>query len=126
MASFFFDKAFKAAFSAQIDFARDEFYVVLCSHSYWPEKGVDEFRSDITHEVIAPGYAKGGLPIDLTMSIDGSRFIIGFGEAIWPQASITARYAVYYARRGAPEDDRVVSLIDFGADVSSNNGPFTL
>jgi hypothetical protein len=80
------------AFSAQIDFTRDEFYVVLATTSYWPEKGIDEFRSDVTHEVTAPGYAKGELAVGLSASRTAGLL---FGGAIWPHASITARYAVY-------------------------------
>ena len=49
-----------------------------------------------------------------------------FGGAKWADASITAKYAIYYKKNGAPEDDNLIGCIDFGGDVTCSNDAFKL
>jgi hypothetical protein len=55
------------------------------------------------------------------------RVDISLGGATWANATITARYAVYYkARGGAATADELVAVNDFGADVASTAAAFAL
>jgi hypothetical protein len=52
---------------------------------------------------------------------------ITIGAASWATSTITARKAVIYkSRGGASSADELVCVIDFGSDVVSTAGTFTL
>ncbi len=76
-------------------------------------------------EVSGDGYTKGGQPVnDWKVSALGDAARITFSEATWQPASITARGALIYndSKPGLP----AVAVLDFGSDIVSVNGPFTV
>jgi hypothetical protein len=112
-----------------IDCDGDSFKVMLLTSGYAPDKTGHTKRSHLTNEVVGANYAAGGTDAAVTVTKDAanSRVEIGLGQATWPGATITARYAAYYkAHGGAAAADELVALVDFGADYISTGGPFAL
>jgi hypothetical protein len=103
-------------------------YVVTSTYS--PNKDTHTKRSDVTNEVGASGsYAAGGGAATVTVTKDtvNDRIDISLGAVSFTTATITARGAVYYkSRGGASSADELVAYIDFGADITSTAGTFSL
>ena len=76
------------------------------------------------HEVVGEGYTPGGLTLTgLTTAIEGDTAGVIWTDPVWPTATITARGAlIYHASKG----NRAVAVLDFGADVTSTHGRFTV
>jgi hypothetical protein len=128
VASLVYDAAVDAMAAGTIAFAADTFRVMLVDATYTPNKASHATRSDVSGEVIGIGYTAGGAPIAATVSsaVDGQTDI-GLGGANWPVSTITARGAVYYdSRGGAASSDELVAYIDFGGDIVSVAGSFSL
>lgn len=104
--------------------------VMLCTSAYTPNAGIHAYVSHVTGEVAGAGYTAGGLALTgLTRAFDvPSRVLtVSCDDVTWPNATITARYAVFYD--GTPTDATVQPLLccwDLGADQHSSTGPFTL
>lgn len=129
MPSVIYDATVDGMAKGSIQFATDAFRVMLVTGAYLPDKAAHARRSDITGEVVGAGYTAGGAPAAVTVTTDlvENRTDIDLDGATWPASTITAAGAVYYdSRGGAPEDDELVAYIDFGGDVSSGSGLFTL
>jgi len=76
-------------------------------------------------EVIAPGYDRGGRDIPgWHVRTKGDAAYIGFEDVVWPEATIRARGALVYndSVPGMP----AVAVLNFGGDIVSTNGPFTV
>lgn len=128
MSSVIFLSALDDALSGRIDFARDRFKALLVTASYQPDPDVHTRRSDISAEIFGVGYLTGGAEVDVTVSKNtlSERIEVELGGAVWT-GTITAAGAVYYHARGGQADaDELVAFIDFGANVASINGVFTL
>lgn len=129
MSSLIFNSCLDDAMRALVDFESDNFKVLLVGSGYSPNKDVHTRRSDVTDEVSGAGYAAGGktAAVGVTKDLANDRIDVSLGGASWPAASINARFAVYYKSRGGdPSLDELVAAIDFGGDVVSTNGTFTL
>jgi hypothetical protein len=129
MASLIYDSVTRDEATAAVDFDTDTFYAMLVTSSYVPNKGTHAKRSDVTNEVSGTGYSAGGAASAVTVALDTSnhKTTITFGAVSWASSSITARGAVYYKHRGgASSADELVAYDDFGADVTSTNGTFSL
>lgn len=113
-----------------IDFDTDTFKVMLVTSTYTPDKDTHLKRSSVTNEVSNSGtYASGGSASSVTVTKDtvNDRVDITFGSVNWTSATITARAAVIYkSRGGASSADELVAYVDFGSDVTSTNGTFTV
>ena len=128
MASLIFDSYLDDVARGNIAPATDTFYAMLVTAAYTPNKGTHTKRSNVTNEVSGAGYAAGGAEVDATLSLDTTnhRLELTLNNVVWPNASIAARAAVIYKRRGgAASADELVGYVDFGADVTSTNGDFT-
>jgi hypothetical protein len=103
---------------------------MLVTSTYSPNKDTHTKRSDVTNEVGASGsYAAGGGAATVTVTKDtvNDRIDISLGAVSFTTATITARGAVYYkSRGGASSADELVAYIDFGADITSTAGTFSL
>jgi hypothetical protein len=65
--------------------------------------------------------------VTVTKDTVNDRVDISLGAESWTTASITARGAVYYKRRGGLSSaDELVAYIDFGGDITSTLGTFAL
>lgn len=104
--------------------------VMLTTSAYTPDVDTHAFRSDVTNEVTGTGYSAGGQALGtVTVTYDSAnnRAVFDAADAVWASSTITARYAVIYrARGGASSADELLCYVDFGADVSSTGGAFTI
>lgn len=129
MASIIYNSALDDVARGLIDFDTDVFYCMLVTSLYTPDKDADLKRSAVTNEVVGTGYTAEGEVVTVTVTKDtaNDRIDITLGAAAWMVATITARGAVYYKRRGgAASADELVAHIDFGGNVSSTAGTFAL
>src|SRR4051812_16772339 len=130
MASLVYNSALDDALRGNIDFDTDSFRAMLVTSAYTPDKDAHLKRSSVTNEVAASGsYAAGGATATVTVTKDtvNDRIDISLGAVSFTTATITARAAVYYkARGGASSADELVAYIDFGADITSTAGTFSL
>lgn len=130
MASLIYTSALDDGLRGLIDYDTDSFKCMLVTSSYSPNKDTHTRRSDVTNEVGASGsYAAGGGAATVTVTKDlvNDRIDISLGAVSFTTATITARGAVYYkARGGASSADELVAFIDFGSDVTSTSGTFSL
>jgi hypothetical protein len=113
-----------------IDYDTDTFRVLLTTASYTEDLDLHDFRNDVTNEVTGTGYTAGGNTVTVTVNaVDtaNNRLDITLGGTTWPSSTITARKAVYYkSRGGASSADELIAVVDFGSDVSTTAGTFTL
>jgi len=128
MPSIVYNSALEESLSGEIDFANDDFKVMLVTSAYIPDKDAHEKRSDISGEVVGAGYVAGGQSVTVTPARDDptDRYNVALGGSLWAASTITARGAVYYKDNGNPTLDQLVGYIDFTANVISANGNFTL
>jgi hypothetical protein len=129
MASLIFNRGLEQWAKGTIDFDTDTFKVLLTTSAYAENKDTHDFRDDVTNEVVGTGYSAGGNTVTVAPTLDtaNDRIDISLGGTTWASSTITARKAVYYkSRGGAASADEIIAVIDFGADVSTTNGTFTL
>lgn len=129
MASIIYNSFLDDVFRGNIDCDTDTFYVMLVTSSYTEDKDVHDKRDDVTNEVSGAGYTAGGVAATVTVTKDtaNDRIDVSLGSATWASSTITARKAVYYKRRGgAASADELVAVNDFGSDVITSSGTFTL
>jgi hypothetical protein len=123
--SFLFD-----AVNGQIDINTDSFKMMLLTSTYAYNQATHVKRSDLTNEVVGTGYTAGGLAVALTPTNDTTNhwLTIASAQAVWTGATtITARYgAIYKVRGGLATADELVAILDFGADIISSGGTFTV
>lgn len=129
MASIIYNSFLDDVFRGNIDCDTDTFYVLLVTSSYTEDKDVHDKRDDVTNEVSGTGYTAGGVAATVTVTKDtaNDRIDVSLGSGSWASSTITARKAVYYKRRGgAASADELVAVNDFGSDVITSSGTFTL
>jgi len=128
MASLIYNAALEALARGQVDFAEDQFKLLLVGASYSPNR-THAHRSDVSGEVSGDGYATGGQTVaSMTLVRDDAngRITITPASVVWPAATITARGAILYQVLGTAADDLLVAYVDFGEDKSASGGPFTV
>lgn len=119
MASVLYNKIIDATARGAVDFATNQFKVMLVTDAYVPNPATHNFRSDVTFEVTGAGYTAGGkeIPATVTRNDAANRVDVAFANVDWPAASFTARGAVIYVSRGgAAAADELVAYVDFGAN----------
>lgn len=129
MASLVYNRALELLLRGSIDFDTDTFKVMLTTSAYTEDKDAHDFRNDVTNEVSGTGYTAGGNTVTVSVTLDAAndRVDVTLGGTTWPSSTITARKAVYYkSRGGASTADELVAVNDFGSDVVSSSGTFTL
>ena len=112
-----------------IDFDSNTFKAMLVTSSYTPDKDVHDKRDDVTNEATGTGYTAGGATSTVTVTKDvvNDKVTIQFGAVSWASSTVTARGCVYYkSRGGASSADELVAYNDFGSDVSSSGGTFSV
>ena len=103
--------------------------VALLTSAYTPAQATDEFWSAIVaNEVAGTGYTANGLALaGKTANQAGNVIKLIANNAVWSASTITARYAVVYDRTPASDATRpLIAYVDFGANVISTNGNFTI
>ena len=129
MASLIYNSAINDMARGAIDFDTDTFKVLLVTNSYSPNKDTHDKRNHVSHEVSGTGYTAGGVTSACTVTNDtaNDRVTLQFASVSWASSTITARAAVIYkSRGGASSQDELVAYNDFGADVSTTAGTFSI
>lgn len=77
-----------------------------------------------TNEVAGTGYTAGGATLSgRAVTTNSGKALLDFADPSWASATITARGALIY---NSTRSNKAVMVIDFGADVTSTNGTFTV
>lgn len=129
MASLVYNSAVDDMARGLIDFDTDTFKAMLVTSTYSPNKDTHDKRDDVTNEVTGTGYTAGGTTCAVTVTKDtaNDKVTITLGAVSWASSTITARGCVYYkSRGGASSADEVVAYNDFGGDVSTTGGTFSV
>ena len=129
MASLIYNSAIDDMARGAIDADTDSFKAMLVTSSYSPNKDTDLKRSAVTNEVSGTGYTAGGVASVCTVTKDtaNDKVTLSFAAVSWASSTITARALVIYkSRGGASSADELVCYVDFGSDVSSTGGSFSV
>jgi hypothetical protein len=129
MADLLYNSALDDEAKGLINYDTGTFKVMLVTSTYVPDIDTHVKKSDVTNEVTGAGYTAGGeeVAVTVTKSTANDRVVIEFAAASWSTATITAAGAVYYQlNSGTPADSLLVGYNDFGGDVSSTGGTFSI
>lgn len=127
MASFWFASCVEDALAGRINFETDRFGVMLVGAGYKPDRVGQSKRSAVAaYEIKGQGYVAGGANVTVALKREGSLVSVALGAAQWKDASISARGAVYFKRRGDAAMEELVAFVDFGRDITSTDAPFDL
>lgn len=130
MANAFYNSAKRDLMNGSIDLDTDTIHVALVTSSYTADIDAHAKFSDITNEVSGTGYTAGGAALtSKTVASDNTnnRGVFDAADLSWSSATITARGAVVYKKRGgAASADELICYVDFGADKTSTAGTFTI
>jgi hypothetical protein len=115
--------SFKLEFLDGVHQAGDEYRVAL----YTNAASLDEDTTAYTTsgEVVGAGYTAGGQVLSgRTTVLDPSGVAyLDFADPLWPVSTLVGRGAlIFNASRG----NAAIAVLNFGGDVSSANGPFTV
>jgi hypothetical protein len=114
----------------EIDLDSDTLKVMLCTSAYTPNQDTHRYKSSVTNEVTGAGYTAGGATlagVAVTYTAGTNTLMLDANDPSWASSTITARYAVFYDSTPATDATRpLISFVDFGADVTSTNGPYTV
>ena len=78
----------------------------------------------VTNEVSGTGYTSGGATLTgLTTGLSGSTAFLTFSDPAFSSSTITARGCLIY---NSSKSNKAVAVFDFGENVSSVNGTFTI
>ena len=128
MASLIYNSAIDDMARGAIDFDTDTFKAMLVTSSYTPNKDTHDKRDDVTNEVSGTGYTAGGVTTACTVTKDtaNDKVTLQFAAVSWATSTITARALVIYKSTGTASTDALVAYNDFGSDVSSTAGTFSV
>ena len=132
VSAYWYGQAILNALKKKYDLSSDTVKVMLCTSSYSVNQDTHDFKDDVTNEVSSSGtgYTTGGKTIaNVAMTYDGptNTIKIDGDDVTWSSSTITARYAVIYVDvSGADGVKPLLGYVDFGADMQSNNGDFTI
>jgi len=124
-----YGNAILKALNKEIDYDSDTIKVMLCTSSHTPDQDTHIYKDvSITNEVEGDGYTAGGATLaSKTIAYTSGTNVIKLDAAdvTWSDSTITARYAVIYD--DTPVSNKpLLAYVDFGEDVSSTNGSFTI
>ena len=85
--------------------------------------------SSVTSEVVGTNYTAGGLALTtrtVGYTAGTNTLMLDCDDVVWPSASFTARFAVFYSDTGTATTSPLLCYWDFGVDVTAVTAPFTL
>lgn len=113
-----------------IDLDTDTFKGLLTTSLYTPNQDTDDFRNDVTNEVVGTGYTTGGVTlsgISVTYDAASNQVRIVWSDATWAASTITARtFVIYKSRGGASSADELVAYVTEAGDITSTGATFTV
>lgn len=84
-------------------------------------------KSDLTAEVVGPGYPAGGILIEVTTARAGHIVTVDALDFYLPNTSVSAKYAVFYDDTNGTKDLLgYVNLNPAGGSVAAVNGQFAI
>jgi hypothetical protein len=106
----------------------DTYKCALTTSAYTESRGTHQYFSDVTNEVTGTGYTAGGVTVVPTFVKDTTnhRIQITFPQFALSNSTITGRKSVCYKWTGTASTSPLVFVNDFGSDVSTTNGTFTV
>lgn len=116
------------AVRGQIVFGTDTIKCGLAPSTYTYNRATHTKRSDVT-EVTGTGYTAGGQTVTVTTTNDTTnhKLVIGIPQIVWSgSTTITARQLFCYKSTGTAANDNLILFADFGSDVSSSGGTYTV
>lgn len=116
-------------FTGAINYASDTIKVALCTSAYTPDQDTHDYFNDITNEVTGTGYTAGGATLaskTSTYTAGTNTQSLDAADVTWGSSTITARYAVIYKSTGTASTSPLIGYVDFGQDVVSSAGNFTI
>lgn len=121
----------QATGTPSFDWLSDTIKVALLNSSYSPSQDTHKFFSEVdSREVSGTGYTAGGATLsNKTMDYTAGTNVVAFkngAATTWPTSAITARYAVIYKSGSNAATSPLLGYVDFGANVVSNAGTFTI
>lgn len=124
-----YGNALLKALSKEINWTTDTVKVKLCSSTYVPDQDAHTYMSSVTNEVTGTGYIAGGQALTgktIGYTAATNVIMLDAADVTWSNSTITARYAVVYVDTGTAATSPLLGYVDFGADVVSSGGPFTI
>ena len=104
------------------DLAADTIKIALYTSSATLGAGTTAYSA--TNEVSGTGYSAGGATLaSKAWTVIDNRAVFDCADPVWTAATITARGALIY---NASKANRAIAVLDFGADIASTNGDFTI
>tara|TARA_R110000822_G_scaffold86724_2_gene201804 strand:- start:161 stop:589 length:429 start_codon:yes stop_codon:yes gene_type:complete len=119
----------KDLFDGTIDLVNDTIKLALCTSTYTPDIDAQGFFDDITNEVTGTGYTQGGEALTsktVTQDDTDNEGVFDAADTEWTTATITARYGILYKDTGVDSTSPLMAYIDFGEDIDSVSGNFTV
>lgn len=103
--------------------AADVFKIALFTSAATLSKATTAYAA--TNESSGTGYTAGGATLaGFSATLDTDTAILDFTtDPTWPTSTITARGALIY---NSSRSNKAVAVLDFGADITSTNGTFTV
>lgn len=119
---------FKTMANKEIDLDTDVIKVALATSTYTPSQTAHDYFNDITNEVTGTGYTAGGATLaSKTVGVSSLVFTFDAADTSWTTSTITARYAIVYdSSPGTAATNPLILYVDFGADVISSGGTFSI
>ncbi len=125
-----YGKLFTSLWNKEIDYDSDSIKVMLTTSTYVPNQDGDDYKDDVTDEVVGTNYVATGVALgSKTVTYTGAtnKHVLDAADTQWASATITARIAVVYdATPGADSSRPLMLYQDFGADVVSSGGNFDI
>lgn len=114
--------AYKADIQEGVHAPGDDYKIALYSAAATLNASTAAYTA--TNEVSGTGYTAGGRSLTgRTPGASGNVAWVDFADPSWAGATITARGALIY---NASKSNKAVAVLDFGADISSSGGTFTV
>lgn len=114
--------SYKADLFAAVHAPGDVYKMSLYPNAATIDKNTTAYTS--TGEVTGTGYTAGGITLTgYTPGAGSDAAWIDWTDPVWANSTITARGALIY---NSSKSNKSVAVLNFGADIISTNGPFTV
>lgn len=118
--------------NGDLNWSTDTIDMALVTSAYTPDRGNNEFFSDITNELTTGGgYTAGGFALTTkTRSYDATtreeRYLADPISVAALTPSSPFRYGIVYKNTGTPGTSFLLALLNFGADQNPGGLPFAV
>lgn len=111
----------------EIDWGTDTIKCMLVTSGYTVSQTTHRYVSDVSNEIVGTGYIAGGKALtNKTEAFVGQVKRFDADDVVWTNSTITARGAVVYVDTGNSSTSALICFVDFGRDVDTVEGDFTV